>query len=45
VTPDDVQEVAHDCFRHRLMLSYEATAAGITADRVVDEVVQRVAVA
>ena len=45
VTPDDVQAVAHDCLRHRLMLSYEATAAGITADRVLDEVVKRVAVA
>ena len=45
VTPDDVQAVAHDCLRHRLMLSYEATAGGVTADRVVDEVLRRVAVA
>jgi MoxR-like ATPase len=45
VTPDDVQGVAHDCLRHRLMLSYEATAGGVTADRVVDEVLKRVAVA
>ena len=45
VTPDDVQTVAHDCLRHRLMLSYEATAGGVTADRVVDEVLRRVAVA
>ena len=45
VTPDDVQAVAHDCLRHRLMLSYEATAGGVTADRVVDEVLKRVAVA
>ena len=45
VTPGDVQAVAHDCLRHRLMLSYEATAGGVTADRVVDEVLQRVAVA
>jgi len=45
VTPGDVQAVAHDCLRHRLMLSYEATAGGVTADRVVDEVLRRVAVA
>jgi MoxR-like ATPase len=45
VTPDDVRAVAHDCLRHRLMLSYEATAAGVTADRVLDEVLERVAVA
>lgn len=44
VTPDDVRAVAHDCLRHRLMLSYEATAAGVAADRVLDEVVKRVAV-
>jgi MoxR-like ATPase len=45
VTPDDVRAVAHDCLRHRLMLSYEATAGGITANRVVDEVLRQVAVA
>jgi MoxR-like ATPase len=45
VTPDDVRAVVHDCLRHRLMLSYEATAGGITADEVIDEVVKQVAVA
>jgi MoxR-like ATPase len=45
VTPDDVRAVAHDCLRHRLMLSYEATAAGVTANRVLDEVLKQVAVA
>jgi MoxR-like ATPase len=45
VTPDDVRAVVHDCLRHRLMLSYEATAAGVTADKVLDEVVKQVAVA
>ena len=44
VTPDDVQAIAHDVLRHRLVLSYEASAAGITADRVIDEVLARVAV-
>jgi MoxR-like ATPase len=44
VTPDDVQAIAHDVLRHRLVLSYEASAAGITADRVIDEVLAHVAV-
>jgi MoxR-like ATPase len=45
VTPDDVRAVIHDVFRHRLMLSYEANAEGITANQVVGELVKLVAVA
>jgi MoxR-like ATPase len=45
VTPDDVQAVVHDVLRHRLMLTYEASASGVTADQVVAEIVKRVAVA
>jgi MoxR-like ATPase len=45
VTPDDVRAVVHDCLRHRLMLSYEASASGVTAQKVVSEVVKVVAVA
>jgi len=45
VSPDDVQAVAHDCLRHRLILSYEAEADGITTDRAIDELLLRVAVA
>ncbi|AQV93860.1 AAA family ATPase [Cupriavidus necator] len=45
VTPEDVQAVVHEVFRHRLILSYEAHAAGITADAVIDRLVQQVAVA
>jgi len=45
VTPDDVRAVAHDCLRHRLMLGYEAHAAGMTAHDVVGEIVKVVAVA
>jgi MoxR-like ATPase len=43
--PEDVQAVAHDCLRHRLSLSYEASADGVHADDVIDEVVRQVAVA
>lgn len=45
VAPDDVRAVAPNVLRHRLRLSYEANASGITADRVVAEVVRVVAVA
>jgi MoxR-like ATPase len=45
VTPDDVRAVVHDCLRHRLMLSYEASASGVTAQKVVSEIVKVVAVA
>jgi MoxR-like ATPase len=45
VTPDDVQAVAHDILRHRLILSFEAEANGINADAVIDELLKRVPVA
>lgn len=45
VSPDDVKAVVHDVFRHRLILSYEAHAAGISADQAIDRVVELVAVA
>ncbi len=44
VTPDDVRAVVHDCLRHRLMLSYEANAGGVSAHDVVTEIVKVVAV-
>lgn len=45
VNPDDVREVIHDVLRHRLMLSYEANAEGITSEKVIDEVLKQVAIA
>ncbi|WP_419810186.1 AAA family ATPase [Bacterioplanoides sp.] len=44
VSPDDVQAVLHDVLRHRLLLSFEAEASGMTANRVINELIQRVAV-
>ena len=44
VVPDDVKAIAHDVLRHRLVLSYEAAAEGMTADRIVDQVLGAVAV-
>jgi len=45
VLPEDVQSVAPDCLRHRIILSYEAHADGVTADDVLAELLQQVAVA
>ncbi|MCY1263434.1 magnesium chelatase ATPase subunit D [compost metagenome] len=45
VSPEGVQAVVHEVFRHRLILSYEAHAAGVSADAVIDRLVQQVAVA
>lgn len=45
VTPEDVQSVAPACLSHRLHLSYEAEAEGLTRTDLVNEIVRRVAVA
>jgi MoxR-like ATPase len=45
VSPDDVQAVAFDALRHRLVLSFEAEAAGITPDQVIERLLSRVATA
>jgi len=43
-TPDDVREVVHDVFRHRLILNFDAEAAGMDTDAVVDELLRIVPV-
>jgi len=45
VSPDDVQEVAADVLRHRLILSFEAEANGISADMAIDVLLESVPVA
>jgi MoxR-like ATPase len=44
VTPEDIQEVAHDILRHRILLSFEAEAAGRTPDELVDSLLSRIGV-
>jgi len=44
VSPEDVQTIAPDVLRHRVLLSFEAEAAGITSDDVIAELLCRVAV-
>ncbi|WNC66877.1 MoxR family ATPase [Thalassotalea nanhaiensis] len=45
VDPDDVRSIVHAVLRHRLMLSYDALADGVTADQVIDEILRQVATA
>ncbi|MEM6544013.1 MAG: MoxR family ATPase [Pseudomonadota bacterium] len=43
VDPVDVQAVAHDVLRHRLVLSYEAQAEDVASDALIDSLVEKVA--
>lgn len=44
VSPEDIHAIAADVLRHRLILSYEAEAEGVTADRFIKELLARVPV-
>ena len=44
VTPDDIQSVLHNVLRHRLLLTYEAEAEGVSANDVLNEIVRLVPV-
>ncbi len=44
VTPEDIQALAFDVLRHRIILSYEAEADGVSADTFIDELIHSVAV-
>jgi MoxR-like ATPase len=45
VSPEDIQAVFHNALRHRILLSYQAEAEGITANQVLDYILTQVAVA
>ncbi|MDY0189185.1 MAG: MoxR family ATPase [Desulfuromonas sp.] len=42
VTPEDIQDLAYDVLRHRVLLTYEAEAEGITVDRLTSELLNRI---
>jgi MoxR-like ATPase len=44
VTPDDVKALAPDVLRHRLVLTYEAEAQGISADEIVTRLLEGVGI-
>ena len=42
VTPDNVKAIGPDVLRHRVLLTYEAEADDLDADRVIKQVFERV---
>lgn len=44
VSPEDIQAVFHNVLRHRLMLTYQAEAEGITSNQLLDHILSLVAV-
>jgi MoxR-like ATPase len=44
VTPEDIQTMAHDVMRHRIILSFEAEAEGVTTDKFIAALIARIAV-
>lgn len=44
VSPEDVQAIAHDVLRHRMILSYTARGSGVDANSVIDRIIELVAV-
>jgi MoxR-like ATPase len=43
-TPQDVKEVVYDVLRHRILLTYEAEAEGISSDKIIDKILNEVPV-
>jgi MoxR-like ATPase len=44
VTPVDVAYIAKELMRHRIVLTYEAEAEGVTTDEIIQKVLQKVAI-
>jgi MoxR-like ATPase len=44
VTPEDIQEMAHDVLRHRIIPSFAARAANVSRDDMVERILERVPV-
>jgi MoxR-like ATPase len=44
VSPEDVQQLAHEILRHRILLTYQAEADGVSIDAVIDELLAQVPV-
>jgi MoxR-like ATPase len=44
VTPQDVKDIAHDVLRHRILVTYEAEAEGVTSSQIIDRILAKVPV-
>ena len=43
VTPEDIHVIAHDVLRHRILLTFEAEAEGVSSDDFIDDLLRLVA--
>jgi len=41
VTPDDIKAIVYDILRHRILLSYEAEAEGITSENLITDILEK----
>jgi MoxR-like ATPase len=44
VTPEDIQAIAHDVLRHRIIVGFEAEASGRTPNEIIDTLLARIGV-
>ena len=44
VVPEDIKQYVHEVLRHRILLTFEALADGVTCDQVIDSIVKAVPV-
>ncbi|WP_026998481.1 AAA family ATPase [Eisenibacter elegans] len=42
VLPEDIKEMTHDIFNHRILLNYEAEADGVTTSQIVNNILKQV---
>jgi MoxR-like ATPase len=44
VTPQDIKDLSYDILRHRILLSYEAEAEGVTTEAIIDGILAKLPV-
>jgi MoxR-like ATPase len=44
VLPEDIKEITHDVFNHRILLNYEAEADGIVTSQIIEAILKKVAI-
>ena len=42
VTTEDIAKVAHPVLRHRILTTFSAEAAGMTADKIIDRLIKEI---
>ena len=44
MTPEDIKSIGPDVLRHRILLTYEAEAEGVTTDAIIKKIFNTIAV-